>query len=358
MTTIFIWLVIILGVIALGQLLKVFELSSELRGGKTEEVTPSDNRFNGNMMIIFLIAFFGFCLYQVLAWGEFLLPEPASEHGVDVDNLMNFNLIIIGTVFIITHILLFVFAYKYQRRPGQKAAFFAHSNKLELIWTSVPAIVLAIIIIYGLTTWNRITTPAGDDALLIELYSKQFDWTARYAGADGVLGEGDVRRIDGANALGLDSSEVASHDDIIVKGEFYIPLDREVNFQFRSQDVIHSALFPHFRAQMNTVPGMKTYFHFKPTITTEQMREKTGNPEFDYILLCNKICGAAHYNMQMTIKVVEEAEYNAWLAQQAPFISGGSGSTGSTSTTGVQATATSVTGSETSATAVKDTVNQ
>ena len=73
---------------------------------------------------------------------------------------------------------------------------------------------------------------------------------------------------------------------------------------------------------MNCVPGMVTEFHFKPTITTDQMREKTQNPEFDYILLCNKICGAAHYNMQMTIKVVEEEEYNKWLAEQATFNDG------------------------------------
>jgi cytochrome c oxidase subunit 2 len=109
------------------------------------------------------------------------------------------------------------------------------------------------------------------------------------------------------------------NDDIIVKSEFVIPRGKEVSFKFRSRDVIHSAYMPHFRAQMNCVPGMVTEFHFKSTITTDEMREKTQNEEFDYILLCNKICGAAHYNMQMNIKVVEEEEFNKWMQEQETF---------------------------------------
>jgi cytochrome c oxidase subunit 2 len=88
---------------------------------------------------------------------------------------------------------------------------------------------------------------------------------------------------------------------------------------FRSKDVIHSAYMPHFRAQMNCVPGMKTEFHFTPTITTAEMREKTKNPDFDYVLLCNKICGATHWNMQMKIVVDSEADYKKWLAEQKTF---------------------------------------
>jgi cytochrome c oxidase subunit II len=163
-------------------------------------------------------------------------------------------------------------------------------------------------------------TEAPEDAIVIELYSKQFDWTARYAGNDNALGRASIHLIDGANFLGLDSSDTKSADDIIVKTEFHLPVNRPVHFLMRSQDVIHSAYMPHFRAQMNTLPGMTTQFIFTPTITTEEMRKETGNSEFNYILLCNKICGASHFNMQMNIVVEEEEAYNKWLSEQTKFM--------------------------------------
>ncbi|MFN7014147.1 MAG: cytochrome c oxidase subunit II [Bacteroidia bacterium] len=313
-------LVILLGVITIAQLIRVFELAAQLKGSREENISTADNRMNGTLFLLFLFVLFGFVTYSLVEWGPLLLPESASEHGVAVDNLMNFNLAIIGFVFFGVQLVLFWFAFKYYKKnDGRKAEYFLHSNKLELLWTSVPAVVLAIIIIYGLTTWNNIMGPLSEESINIELYAKQFDWTARYAGNDNKLGKANFRLIEGPNALGLDSNDEYGQDDIIVKGEILIPVNREINFSMRSRDVIHSAFMPHFRAQMNCVPGMVTQFHFTPTITTAEMREKTGNPEFNYILLCNKICGAAHYNMQMDIIVVSEEEYNKWLSEQKPF---------------------------------------
>jgi cytochrome c oxidase subunit 2 len=312
--------VVLLGVILIAQLVRVFELASQLRGSREENISTNDNKMNGTLFLMFMFALFAFVGYSLVKWAPLLLPEPASEHGVEVDRLMNFNLAIIGFVFFVVQLVLFWFAYKYYKKnDGRKAEYFLHSNKLELLWTSVPAVVLAIIIIYGLTTWNNITQPASEEAINIELYAKQFDWTARIAGKDNKLGKANFRLIEGPNALGLDPKDEYGHDDIVLKGEILIPVNREVNFHMRSRDVIHSAYMPHFRAQMNCVPGMVTQFHFKPTITTAEMREKTGNPEFNYILLCNKICGAAHYNMQMDIIVVSEEEYNKWISEQKPF---------------------------------------
>ncbi len=320
MTQFIVAVVVLLGVIAIAQLIRVFELAAQLKGSKEENISTADNRMNGTFFFLFMFLLFGFVIFSLIKWVPLLLPEPASEHGAEVDTLMNFNLAIIGLVFFVVHIVLFWFAFKYYKKnDGRKAEYFLHSNKLELLWTSVPAVVLAIIIIYGLSTWNSITAPASEEALNIELYAKQFDWTARYSGNDNVLGKANFRLIDGPNALGLDANDEKGQDDIVVKGEIYLPIGRDVNFVFRSRDVIHSAYFPHFRAQMNCVPGMVTRFHFTPTITTAEMREKTGNPEFNYILLCNKICGAAHYNMQMDIIVVSEEEYNKWISEQKPF---------------------------------------
>jgi len=313
-------IVILLGIILIAQIVRVIELTAQLRGSREENISTNDNKMNGTLFLLFMIALFVFVGYSLVEWGPLTLPEPASEHGVEVDRLMNFNFIIIGFVFIVVQLLLFWFAYKYYKKnDGRKAEYFLHSNKLELLWTSVPAVFLAIIIIYGLITWNNITQPASEDAINIELYAKQFDWTARIAGKDNKLGRANFKFIEGSNALGLDPKDEYGQDDIVVKGEILIPVNREINFHMRSRDVIHSAYMPHFRAQMNCVPGMVTQFHFKPTITTAEMREKTGNPEFNYVLLCNKICGAAHYNMQMDIVVVSEEEYNKWISEQKPF---------------------------------------
>lgn len=312
-----VFIAIVLFVIAIAQLMRVFELSSALRGGKREAVTENDNRMNGRLMLLFLVALMIFCAWQFFKYKDRLLPVAASEHGVKLDDLFNVNMVIIGLVFVITQIFLFYFAYKYYGRAGQKATYYPHNNKLELIWTTIPAIVLAFIIIYGLKAWNNIMDVPKPDSMVIELYSKQFDWTARYAGADNKLGKSNYKLIDDAtNPLGLDTTDLLNDDDVIVKGEFHIPVGKEVSFHFRSRDVIHSAFMPHFRAQMNTVPGMVTSFHFTPTITTKKMREITKNDKFDYLLLCNKICGASHYNMQMNIVVDEQADYDKWIAEQ------------------------------------------
>ncbi|MBS1652501.1 MAG: cytochrome c oxidase subunit II [Bacteroidetes bacterium] len=328
-------LAIILLVIAAHQLLRVIELSRSLRKEVEWKPNDQDNNFMGKTMIVFLVLFFIFFFWQIAHWGARTLPPAASEHGVLIDQLWDANMLLITVVFLVTNTLLFYFAYKYRGKSTNKATYFPHSNKLEMIWTVVPAFALAFIIIFGLKYWNQITAPAEDkDKIVVELYAKQFDWTARYAGKDGKLGETDYRQISGTNAVGIDSTDANGHDDILVRNEFHIPVNTEIEFRMRSRDVIHSAYMPHFRAQMNCVPGMVTFFKFKAIKTTEEMRkdpfvvnlmsitnkirEKEGKEavEFDYLLLCNKICGASHYNMQMNIIVDTPEAYRAWMIKQ------------------------------------------
>ncbi len=332
-------LAILLLIIAGHQLLRIIELSRGLKKTKEWELTNSDNNTMGKGMLIFMFAFFAFFFWQVVRWKDRALPESASEHGFKIDWLwdVNMNFIVIP-VFLITNFFLFWFAYKYRGNTNNKATFFAHSNKLEMLWTIIPAVALAFIIIFGLKYWNEIMDDAKDpNKITIELYAKQFDWSARYTGKDGKLGTTDYRQISGGNSVGLDTNDVLCNDDIIVKDEFHIPIGREIELLMRSRDVIHSAYLPHFRAQMNCVPGLVTAFKFKPVKTTEEMRKdpyviqmmkgindqraKFGKEPvlFDYLLLCNKICGASHYGMQMNIVVESEKDYNAWLAKQATF---------------------------------------
>jgi cytochrome c oxidase subunit 2 len=314
--TLLVLAVIVLFVIAATRVMNIYNLSAELRGGRKDDViTEAEGRNQATLWVLFLVAFLGFCLWQVIKYKDKLLPEAASAHGPEIDNLFNVTLAVIAFVFVLTHIVLVYQLYKNVSIKGRKAVYFAHSNKLEMIWTIIPAIVLSGLIAYGLTVWGDVIYAGAKDAQVIELYSKQFDWTARYAGKDNTLGKSDFRSIGDGNDLGM-VADKNGDDDIIVKGEFHIVKDKPVNFKFRSRDVIHSAFMPHFRAQMNCVPGMETSFEFTPTITTKEMREKLNNKKFNYILLCNKICGAAHYNMQMDIIVETQEEYNTWISEQ------------------------------------------
>ncbi len=332
-----IYVAIILAVFAIGYLVRVFELASILKGDSPHKVTDKDNKFMSKIMMLFLVVFFVFAIWNLKVYGPLLLPDSASVHGAELDWLFNFNMIILFVVFVITHIALFYFAYKYYGRKENTATYFTHSNKLEMIWTIIPAIILAFIIIYGLQAWTTITAPASKDAIVMQLYSKQFDWTARYAGKDNELGASNYKLITDQNALGMDSTDTKGKDDIIVRNEFHIPVNKEIEFKLNAREVIHSAYLPHFKAQMNCVPGMTTMMHFTPTITTAEMRkkpyvinlmkginalrEKKGEKpeEFNYILLCNKICGNSHYNMQMTVVVESETEYNEWLKSKKTY---------------------------------------
>ena len=320
MTSFLIILALALGVAVIAQIVRIFELSSELKGGTPNwVVTDRDNRGQGNMMLLFLIAFFAFCLWQLLKYKDLLLPVAASEEGVELDWLMNFNFLIITVVFIICNFFLFYFAFKYKGSKTAKALYYPVNHKLELLWTIIPGIAMAIIIVLGLRSWTKITrdpVAAGEDFITIELVSEQFKWTARYAGDDNKLGFNFYRLITEQNVLGIDSTDAASADDFIVYNEIHIPKGKRVYFSLRSKDVIHSAFFPHFRQQMNTVPGLQTMLHFMPTITTDSMRLITGNPEYNYVLLCNKICGASHFNMQMNIVVDDSVTFWNWYDEK------------------------------------------
>jgi len=317
-----IYIILILAAAAIWQLVRVVELSSKLKGVNPNKVTERDNRMQGRFMLFFYFLLMTFCSWQYFEYKDRLLPVSGSEHGEKIDWLMDFNFVIIIAVFIITNFLLFFMGFKYYGRDGQRATYYPHNNKLEMLWTGVPAVVLFAIIFLGIRLWNDTMALAPKNTRVIELYAQQFNWKARYSGKDNTLGKANYRLISDNNELGLDSTDRAAYDDFIVADTLFLPVNEEVDFEMRSRDVLHSAFFPHFRAQMNVVPGMQTYFHFKPIHTTEEMRKLSGRPDFDYILLCNKICGASHFNMQLKIYVGTKEEYIKWLRRHKAFYDG------------------------------------
>ncbi|WP_299364913.1 cytochrome c oxidase subunit II [Winogradskyella sp.] len=349
MTALLTIIIVLFVAIALWQMVKIFDLA-QVGASNSQIADDKDNRINGYLMIGFLIFIYAITIVSFIYLGDLpLVSNSASEHGPGIDNLMIISMVVIFIVQIVTQFLLHYFAFKYKGEKGRKALFYADNNTLEAVWTGIPVIVLAGLIIYGLFTWNDIMTiDEEEDPMIIELYAQQFNWKARYGGDDNVLGKANVRLIDldRANILGVDEDDPNAQDDVIVT-ELHLPKGRPVLFKMRSQDVLHSAYMPHFRAQMNCVPGMVTQFAFTPTVTTEEMRqtqdmkdkvqninkiraekskELTANGEealepyeFDYLLLCNKICGKSHYNMQMKIVVETEEEFNAWIKEQKTF---------------------------------------
>jgi len=314
MTNILIALVVLLTIAALVQLVRVNELLSEITNTDTNTVTDEDNNTNGILFIIIGSGFLAFVVWQMVTWDHLLLPPASSLHGAEIDSLMKVSMTLILVVFFALTPMLFFFAYKYRGKKENTAYFFAHNNKLEVAWTVIPTIILTTLIIYGLKTWDRAMNPDISESTVIEVYSKQFDWTARYSGLDNTLGESSFLLVEGKNILGVDMLDANSSDDMVVR-EVHLPVNKSVLLKFRSRDVIHSAFLPHFRVQMNCVPGLSTQFAFTPTKTTAQMKESEGD-DFEYVLLCNKICGSAHFNMQMKFIVESEEDYNKWISSQ------------------------------------------
>ena len=346
MTSLLVIIVLVLLAIALWQLTKIFDLTQVGHGSRnTQTANYSDNRVQGYMMFGFLAFIYIFMIYGLLVWGPLVLDNPASIHGKDVDSLMNITWILIFIVQFITQFLLHYFAFKYKGTKESKALYFADNNRLEFLWSVIPAVVLAGLILYGLYAWTNImfVNEKEEDVIVIELYAKQFGWEARYAGEDNVLGKANVRYIEGINTVGVDMGDSYAQDDKMTS-ELHLPKGKKVLFKMRSQDVLHSAFMPHFRAQMNCVPGMVTQFAFVPSLTTEEYRaipkiaDKVSNInklrakksialtadgkvaldpyEFNFLLLCNKICGASHYNMQMKIVVDTPEDFKTWLAEK------------------------------------------
>jgi cytochrome c oxidase subunit 2 len=380
MMTLLIIAVLILGFMVVLRLSRVAELASELRGDREEVIPERENRISGRMMWAFGVVYMAFFIWVPFHYHDVFLPEAASTQGVWIDNLYSFAWWMLGIVFFGTNIALFYFAGKYYHRADRRAFWYPHNNKLELVWTTIPAVVLMGVIIYSLTVWNKVTAPPAPGTMEVEIYAKQFDWTFRYPGKDGKLGASDFRLINADNPLGIatrttvanrlvelneqvkqeeaardakaailpddklkadddhithlrrmieglmnlqtlmeqdiatngnNSSYLHGSDDKVTK-EFHLPVNTDVELIIRSQDVIHSAYLPHMRAQMNAVPGMATRMHLVPTITTDSMRTVTGNPAFDYILLCNKVCGISHYNMQSPLTVESSGAFKVW----------------------------------------------
>ena len=301
------------------QIGKASEYAAAMRGSET--VKYKTNRVIGWLLVLFFFAF----MYGIWECNKYfdgkLLPVSASEGGVKYDSMFRITVIVTGLVFFATQLLLFWFAFRYQSTETRKAQYFAHSNKLELIWTTIPAIAMAVLVAVGLKNWASFTSAAPAEATVVEIVGKQFNWIVRYPGKDKEIGKRDFRKINDAdNVLGLDWSDPHNNDDIVSqKGELHLVVGKPVKLLINSRDVIHDVGLPHFRLKMDAVPGITTTLWFTPTITTDSMKAITGNPNFVYEVSCDQMCGKGHYSMRGTIIVETQAQYDKWMSEQKSY---------------------------------------
>ncbi|MDJ1479174.1 cytochrome c oxidase subunit II [Cytophagaceae bacterium YF14B1] len=294
---------------------------------KADERVGTSNKVNAVLFPVFLVIGFGLAIWISFYSDKFLLPEASSTHGKETDNLFWITMGVIGAVFFATHILLFWFPFQYQYKKERRATFYPHNNNLEVVWTIIPGIVLTTLVISGWWVWRDIMKDAPEDAVVVELVGKQFNWIVRYPGdkqavlgqSKSELGRYDYRLIDATNEIGIDFTDVNSFDDF-TSTEIHIPKGKPVLLKIHARDVLHSVFMPHFRLKMDAVPGMQTRFWFVPEKTTAEMRAELGNPNFNYELACTEVCGRGHFSMRTLVVVDEPAEYAKWVANRKPFL--------------------------------------
>jgi cytochrome c oxidase subunit 2 len=311
--------IIVLIFVVIFQIAKASEYVSILKG--EENSRKQNNKINGFLMIAFLVlGFVGVYVCNELYFGKTLLAQPAASlQGEKLDQMLWITLAITGIVFIATQVLLFWFAYKYQENENRKVFFFAHSTKLELIWTAIPAITLTVLVVFGLRNWFFFTGDAPKNAMVVEVTGKQFGWIFRYPGKDAVFGKKYYKNIDPAtNSVGIIWDDKFAQDDILTEQTMYVVKGQPIKLIIGSRDVIHDVGLSHFRLKMDAVPGIPTTMWFTPKYTTKEMKEITGNANFAYEISCDQMCGNGHYSMKGIIEVVEQEEYDLWLAKQKP----------------------------------------
>lgn len=308
-----------LAILVIFQIAKASEYVAVLNG--EEKAFQQSNKINAFLFIVFLVLGLAAAWWcNNILYDKTLLSKPsASDHGEKIDLMLFISFAITGFVFLLTQVLLFWFAYKYQYKEKRKVYFFAHDNKLELIWTVVPALFLTVLVGFGLFYWFGITSDAPKGSQLVEITGRQFNWMMRYPGKDGVLGRKNYRltKADEGNVLGVDWEDAASHDDIEAS-EMHLIVNQPAKLVINAQDVIHDVGLVHFRMKMDAVPGIPTTMWFTPKITTEEMKKITGNKNFVYEISCDQICGSGHYSMKGIVIVQTKEEYDAWMATLKP----------------------------------------
>lgn len=211
---------------------------------------------------------------------SWLLEKSVSTFGPDIDQIYYLVLWITGITFVLTEAALVYFLVRYRHREGRKARYTHGNNRLEIIWTVVPAIILVGLAFTSKGVWARVKSELPSGAVELVVEAKQFEWNITYPGADGMLG---------------------TDDDFTKRNELHIPVDQPVIVNLRAEDVIHSFFLPEFRVKQDALPGKNIPVWFEATETGE------------FTLACAELCGIGHYRMGGRVIVHSAADYEAWI---------------------------------------------
>ena len=210
------------------------------------------------------------------------LPENVSTYGGTIDGLFYFIYYLTGATFFAVQITLLVFVFMYRERPGGRAAYTHGNTTLEIVWTIVPAVLLAVLALLSRNTWAEIKWRQPPSDYTLRVTAKQFNWEITYAGLDG---------------------KFDTEDDVTMDNDFHVPVNRTVRVALRSKDVIHSFFVPYFRLKQDAVPGREIPVWFKATVADK------------YEVPCAELCGFGHSGMRGWVFVQPQAEYDAWATE-------------------------------------------
>jgi cytochrome c oxidase subunit II len=254
---------------------------------------------------LWLLATITVALFVSKTWW---MPELAAAHGGAIDNQLGFTLAVAGGIFLLAHLALGYFVWRYRRRTQEPATYWEGDHRLEAGWTITTAVLFIGLGIQGNGVWARyLAEGIPPDALTVEMTAQQFAWNIRYAGPDGRFGRTDPKLINDSvgNYIGIDPKDSGGNDDIVTQNILAVPVDRAVRIVLRSKDVTHSFFVPQLRVKQDAVPGLSIPVHFTAT--------KVG----EYEIACAELCGMQHYKMRGRLQVVAEPDFVAWLKARA-----------------------------------------
>jgi len=253
------------------------------------------------VLVILAVGSVAFHLWSPWWW------TPIASNWGSIDDAISITFWITGVVYTIVILFVAYCLYKYKYREDRRADYDPENNKLELWLTGLTTVGVVALLTPGLQAWNDFVT-VPDEAVEIEVVGKQWEWSYRLPGKDGKLGTTSTRNINEDNPFGINPNDPNGKDDILIEGEdLHMPLGQPVKVLLRAVDVLHDFYVPQFRAKMDLVPGMVTFFWMTPT--------RTG----DFDVLCAELCGLGHHAMRGRVIVEEVEAYNAWLSEQSTF---------------------------------------
>ena len=241
---------------------------------------------------------------------HFLSPwwfTPIASNWTMMDDTVNITFVVTGIVFVAINLFMAYVLFRYRHRVGQRADYRPENKRLEWWLTIVTSVGIAAMLAPGLFVWAKFVT-VPKEATVVEALGQQWTWSYRFPGKDGVLGTTDAKLITADNPFGIDPKDPKGADDILISSpELHLPINKPVRVLLRSTDVNHQFAVPQFRVKMDLVPGMITYFWLTPT--------RTGR--FD--VLCEQLCGMAHFAMRGRVVVDEQSAFQTWLSTRPTY---------------------------------------